>query len=232
METFKFLKKFDKFGENFSFNYHGYDKYSSRVGGFIFLIFIIIALTFFISSCFPFFRRENYSLQFYTVNFPTEEIKLIKNFAYGIDCENKTDTEEAYTKFKIKIEYTINDINYTINTKNCDINDFLDKHDFEEGFQNRIKDLKINGLKISDFFCIKENEYKISGIYTDKNFAYYKIKVELNESVGTDAANIFLKNKDCKLQFYYKDYILDMQNYSHPIKPILNSLFIQFIYTN
>ncbi len=93
---FKSLKIFDKFGENFSFNYNGYDKYSTRGVGLIFLIFITTALIFFISSCFPFFNRENYSLQFYTVNFPTEKIKLIKNFAYGIDCRNGDDTEEAY----------------------------------------------------------------------------------------------------------------------------------------
>ena len=36
-----------------------------------------------------------------------------------------------------------------------------------------------------------------------------------------------MNGKDCKLQFYYKDYILEMKNFTHPIKPILNSLFIQ-----
>ena len=36
----KFFKNFDKFGENFSFKYNKYDKYSSRMGGFIFLIFL------------------------------------------------------------------------------------------------------------------------------------------------------------------------------------------------
>ncbi len=210
---FKSLKIFDKFGENFSFNYNGYDKYSTRVGGLIFLIFITTALIFFISSCFPFFRRENYSLQFYTLNCETEKIKLIKNFAYGIDCGNGDDTEEAYQFFNIKIEYSKND--YKIENKSCDINDFEDNpSDFEEDFQNRIKDLNINDLKINNFSCIKKNENEISGIYTDiENFTYYKIKVELSEDVDMNSANDFLKEKDCKLQFYYKDYILDMQNY-------------------
>ena len=214
---FKSLKIFDKFGENFSFNYNGYDKYSTRVGGLIFLIFIVIALTFFISSCFPFFRRENYSLQFYTVNFPTEKIKLINNFAYGIDCKNESYTEEAFEYFNIKIEY--NKTNDTIETKSCDINDF------GEGLKKDNEDLNIHGLKINNFTCIEKNENEISGLFTDKkNFAYYEIIVELEEGVDINSANDFLKEKDYKLQFYYKDYILDMQNYSHPIKPILNSL--------
>ena len=217
---FKSLKIFDKFGENFSFNYNRYDKYSTRVGGLIFLIFIAIALTFFISSCFPFFRRENYSLQFYTVNFPTEKIKLINNFAYGIDCKNENNTKNAYKYFNIKIEY--NKTNDTIETKNCDINDF------GEGLKKDIEDLNIHDLKINNFSCIEKNENEITGLYTDtKKFAYYEIIVELVEGVDINSANNFLKEKDCKLQFYYKDYILDMQNYLHPIKPILNSLFIQ-----
>ena len=221
METFKFLKKFDKFGENFSFNYHGYDKYSTRVGGLIFLIFITTALIFFISSCFPFFRRENYSLQFYTLNCETEKIKLIKNFAYGIDCKNESYTKEAFEYFNIKIEY--NKTNDTIETKSCDINDF------GEGLKKNLSDLNIHGLKINNFTCIEKNENEITGLYTDtKKFAYYEIIVELkNKSVEINSANNFLKEKDCKLQFYYKDYILDMQNYTQPVKPILNSLFIQ-----
>ena len=42
----------------------------------------------------------------------------------------------------------------------------------------------------------------------------------------TNIKNFFEKN-ECKFQFYYIDYIFDLDNYSNPIEPILNSLFIQ-----
>ena len=86
----KHFKKFDQFGENFSFNYNGYNKYSTRLGGCIFLVFIFIALLFIMDGFIPFYKRENYSFQFYSINNSTEKIKLIKNFAFGIECENKT----------------------------------------------------------------------------------------------------------------------------------------------
>ena len=54
----KHFKKFDKFGEKFSFNYNDYEKYSTRVGGFVFLIFIIISLSYFILSFIPFYKKK------------------------------------------------------------------------------------------------------------------------------------------------------------------------------
>ena len=54
----KHFKKFDLFGEKFAFNYNGYEKYSTRMGGFIFLIFIIFSLSYFILSFIFFFIKE------------------------------------------------------------------------------------------------------------------------------------------------------------------------------
>ena len=89
---------------------------------------------------------------------------------------------------------------------------------------NNLKNLSNNGnLPINNFKCIN-NESEIEGIYTDKNFSFYKIKVESNK---IDEINDLLKTNECNLQFYYKDYILDIDNNKKPIQPILNSLFIQ-----
>ena len=86
----KHFKKFDKFGENFSFNYNGYDKYSTRLGGLIFLIYIFISLLFFISNFIHFYNKKNFTLQFYTFNTKNpEEINLTNSFAFGLECEKK-----------------------------------------------------------------------------------------------------------------------------------------------
>ena len=218
----KHFKKFDLFGEKFAFNYNGYEKYSTRMGGFIFLIFIIFSLLYFILSFIPFYKRQNLSLQFYTVNIKIDEdekenINLEQSFFFGIECNNKAnkskiDNNLIKENFDIEMEY-IND-KVENNLINCPP-DFFNDNDIT----NKIKELKLN---FSDYKCLKNVE-NISGIFTDEKFSYYEIIVK---SKGNNINNLLYENK-CILQFYYKDNILDIENYTHPNKTILNSLFIQ-----
>ena len=209
----KHFKKFDKFGEKFSFNYNNYDKYSTRVGGFVFLSFIIISISYFILSFIPFSKRKNYSLQFYTIHSSAEKIP-INDFIYGIQCEDKNNNKIDADCFNLKLKYKRNNKYENIDIKNCTSKDFKMKNDYD--------------ISIDDFKCINnENENKtIEGIYTDKNFSFFKITVE-SKNNNVEEIDNFLKNNECKLQVYYKDYIFDIENYTNFSKPILNSLFIQ-----
>ena len=223
----KFFKRFDFFGENFSFNYNGYNKYSTRLGGFIFLIFFLIALLYVVDSAFPFFKRDNYSLHFYSINNSTEKIRLNKTFAFGIECENKTKKNKFQSDlFSVKISYAnkSNDDN-PVYSKKCSSDSFGDK--LVENLNNINK--SNNNLAINDFKCIIYKNYnKIQGIYTDENFSYYKIKLYSEKKNITDINKLLLKEEHkCTLQFYYKDYSIDIENYTNPIKPILNSIFLQ-----
>jgi len=215
----KHFKKFDFFGEKFSFNYNGYDKYSTRVGGLIFLIFILVTILFFINSFIIFYKRKNYSLQFYTVNHKTENITLNNSFAFGIECNSKEGNKyfdtiiEYYTKINGKKK------NIIVDTKNC--NDFENENNLSENINNNM-----HNLKIDDFKCIN-NENIIRGIYTDEKFLYYKITVTSKKNQNITEIYDYLLKYECKLQFYYKDYIFDIKNYKKPDKLILNSLFLQ-----
>ena len=118
----KHFKKLDKFGEKFSFKYNGYDKYSSRVGGLVCLIIYIIFVANFILNFIPFIRKENYNLQFYTINLIDTEKIIFKNtsFIFGIDCEYKNKTEEAFDKyFEIGVQFKSNNSYETITKKNA-----------------------------------------------------------------------------------------------------------------
>ena len=130
----KWFKKIDQFGEKFSFKYNSYDKYSTAVGGLFNFIFLLISLVIIIINSIPFFKKENFSLQFYTINQDTENHDLNQSFAFGIDCENRTYTDKAYEYFNLKFEYkykiTIYDKFYKGNGKtsiyNCITNYFED----------------------------------------------------------------------------------------------------------
>ena len=221
----KYFKLFDNFGENFSFNYNGYNKYSTRLGGFISLVFFLFAVLYVVDSAFPFFKRENYSLHFYSINNSKEKIELKQTFAFGIECENK-ETEKKFQSdlFSVKISYVINGDESSVSSKNCS------SDSFGKELEDNLKNLnKSNNLPINDFKCIIYKNYnKIQGIYTDENFSYYKIKLYSEKKNITDINKLLLKEElKCALQFYYKDYSIDIENYLNPIKPILNSIFLQ-----
>ena len=224
----KHFKKFDKFGENFSFNYHGYDKYSTRVGGFVFLIFIAISLIFFIFNFIPFYKNKNFTLQFFTINVESnnEEIDVIDlkdSFAFGLDCENISVTYDAYKYFDVNIKHKIK-IDGIENDESENSEDYYncDSNDDVSNFSN----LKIHDLNFSDFFCLK-NFKEIGGIYTDKIFKYYKITVEAKNLNDKEEINNILDKNECNLQFFFKDYIINISNYKNPVRPILNSLFLR-----
>ena len=224
----KHFKKLDKFGEKFSFNYNGYDKYSTRVGGLVCLIICVVSLANFILNLIPFVQKENYTLQFYTVNSHDTEKIIFKNSSiFGIDCEERIKTEEAKNYFEINIKMNVHNHSEKTEKKiekvKCNRADF----NFDEVLNNTINNFTINELKIDDFNCLEENENEIKGIYTSSIFSFYKITVSKKEGKNFSEINDFLFENDCKLQFYYIDYTIDIKNYKDPFKPLINSLFLQ-----
>ena len=62
------LRTFDVFGESFTFRYYDEDKHASKLGGVVFIVFILITISYLIYNLIPFFKKENFTLQYYTMN--------------------------------------------------------------------------------------------------------------------------------------------------------------------
>ena len=84
-----FIRKFDFFGESFTFRYKDEDKHSSVLGGIIYIIFYIIAFVYFLYNFIPFINHKIFTLQYYNVNLDETEYLNIKEdpfmFALGIN---------------------------------------------------------------------------------------------------------------------------------------------------
>lgn len=224
----KKLKKIDPFGENFTFKYNDYDKYSTSLGGLVGLIFGLTSLVFFILNLTAFFQRQSFTSQFYTINLEqTEDINLNKFIAFGIDCRTEERTNKTKDLFNVEITYkSINDSGFDIilfETKTCENTDFDDEF--------IINNTKFNYSLFKNFQCLNqiENKEKIHGDYTDSIISYYIISVSAKEGQDISEINDFLFESDCKLQFFYTDIAVDIDNYKKPIKPIINSLFLPII---
>ena len=227
MKSFRnFLRRIDIFGVPFNFRYKTKDKYSTPCGGFLFLLFVVLALTFGIYYLIPFINRKNLSIIYYTMNIPETEVIKLKDsqaaFAIGLDCENKT-AQNPYEIFDLEIKYVLytKDMDGKYDKKKtplathlCTYNDFYNNYDTSFDY-----------LGMKNYLCLDNNDHKIEGIYSNQLFSYYEFS--LTSKGHTSYAEKYLKVNDCKLQMFYTDITIDLNNYKEPIKPFLNSFFVQ-----
>ena len=54
------LRTFDVFGESFTFRYYDEDKHASKLGGVVFIVFMLIAILYLIYNFIPFVKRKFY----------------------------------------------------------------------------------------------------------------------------------------------------------------------------
>ena len=228
----RFLRTFDFFGESFTFRYKDEDKHSTVLGGIIFIVFSIIALAYAIYNFIPFVHKEVFSLQYYTMNLnETEKIKLAESpTAFGVGFSDDNKNQSLYNisdlleiKFKFK--------NITKNNNKTDINETIDYHPCNTGDFHNLHQKIFEELNISNFKCLsKKDLVSPSGIYTDEEFAYFVISVESkykDNETHNQLINDYLIANDCKLQFYYTDITININNTKNPFSSFLNSMFLQ-----
>ena len=222
----RFLKKLDIFGSPINFKYKSQDRYSTSFGGLFLLIFSLISIIFGIYYFIPFFKRKNMSIIYYTMNIPkTEKIRLKDSkaaFSIGFDCDDDTDIKvDDILKLDLKhVIYIKNnkgkyDKNKTpIPSHSCTKEDFYNNYDTSFEY-----------LNLNQYRCLDDYNHNIEGIYSDQVFSYYEFSVVAKNK--TSLIDEYFRSNDCKLQFYYTDITIDLANYKEPIKPFLNSIFIQ-----
>ena len=226
----KFLRTIDIFGIPLTFRYKKNDKYSTSLGGLTIIIFIILAIAFGVYYFIPFVKRQNLSIIYYTMNIPkTEQIKFKDSkaaFAIGFDCQKngRLKVEDVFKLDAVFVNYvkemdgTYHKDKYPQTTHNCVYEDFYNNYNSSFDY-----------LNLKNYQCLDNNKHIIEGIYADKIFSYYEFSVAaINDSDETfNNIDEYLFENDCKLQLVFTDITIDLSNYKEPIKPFLNSFFIQ-----
>ena len=229
----RFIRIFDFFGESFTFRYKNEDKHATVLGGLICIIFYIIAFIYFIYKFIPFYNKMNFSLQYYTINLESTEKLILKEdslaFAFGLTVNDSIDNSEIILDYlDIKFQF----VNRTKNKKT--VHNFnhskCTKENFPDIHGNALEDLKINKLECVDLKNLMSLSYIPKGIYTEDEFFYYSISIDLkknDDSKFNKTIYEFLIENNCKLQFYYTDITLNLSDYSSPNSTFINSMFLQ-----
>ena len=226
----KFLQKLDLFGVNLNFKYQANDTYTTALGGLFILIFGGVALGFGIYYFIPFIQRKNLSIIYYSMNIPkTEQIRLKESkaaFSIGFQCDEKEN-------FSVKNIFNL-ESRFVIYTKDSTGKSNKKKEDLSwhyceyQDFYNRYNE-SLDYLGLNQFQCLDDYERTIEGIFSDQIFSYYEFAV-MNKNKTKENFDIiyqYLAQNDCKLVLYYTDITIDLTDYKEPIKPFLNSIFIQ-----
>jgi len=227
-----FLQKIDVFGVSYSFKHKKSEKYNTSLGGFIFLLFIVVVIIFGIYYFIPFYNRKNFSIIYYSMNMPvTDTIKLSESkasFAIGLECpfEEKTQVS-GKDLFDLQLTYIVYSKDHNGNRNK--VKNILSSHKctYADFYNNYNDSFDFAGL--NQFECLDKKDNSIQGIFADEVFSYYEFTVmSKNNSVDLfQKIDRYLTEQDCKLQLYYTDITIDFDDYKEPIKPYINSVFIQ-----
>ena len=228
----KFLKLIDVFAVPLSFRYKGKNYYATSLGGVCIILFLIVILVVGIYYSIPFLNRKNFTIVYYTQNLSkTEQIKFKDSnaaFAYGFDCgkivnglsvSDVLSLESRYIIYKKFQNGSIYKEQFTLPTHNCNYADFYYRYNNS-----------VDYLNLGKYQCLDDNSHTIEGIFADQVFSYYEFAAVAKYGTEQNYKDIdtFLLYNDCKFQFYYTDITFDLVDYKEPIKPYLNSIFIQF----
>ena len=226
-----FLRTIDVFGVPFFFRYKGDKKYRTSLGGLFIIIFIVVVLWILIYYFIPFINRKNFTIVYYTMNLPyTEQINLKETkaaFAVGFECDIASDGTKAEDILKLELSFTTQTKNKD-GTISKDTIQLTTHPCVYKDFYNNFND-SLDYLNIEEFQCLDDNSQIVEGIYTDEVFSYYSFSVVIKEDTqdNFDKLNDYLLKKDCKLNVYYTDITIDLNNYKNPVRRYLESLFIQ-----
>ena len=223
------IKKCDYFGIQFNFHYKTKEKYHTFTGGVVFIIFIMISISFIFINLVSLIKRENmtiisYKMQTqrtYPINF--NNYSLIHSF--GIRCSGK-DSGKEYDYFNIIANHvTLTKNNNVVNYDKTTLSySYCSKKDFYNKYNKIFEDNSLNYL-----FCFQNNNITIQGLYTDDIYQYIELTVQMkktNESDFEDNYNLLTMN-DCTFQLYHIDVGINVENFLNPIQPYLRQEFLK-----
>ena len=224
------LRKFDLFGVSLTFRYKSKEKYTTCLGGIVTLLFIALALVIGIFNFIPFYNKKNFTSIYYTLKLAeTEQVIFDKSkvaFSIGLNCWIAYDGTKAEDLFDVFYKYIYYDIQNGSWIKHTDV---MEKHpcthaDFYNDFN---KSFDESGVK--NYYCLEDLSRPVEGIYTSPLFSYYEFDVyaKNNSKQLLDKIENYLVENDCKLQIYYIDKTIDIDDYKNPTKSYLETDFIQ-----
>ena len=224
------IRKFDKFGVSFGFNYKSEGQFQTLSGGIIYIIFFIISIIYFIFCLTKYIQDRPMTVIYHNkelantdkINFKYQKVGL----AFKVYCDESSDNIniEDLLKMNLKLVKSIRD-NKGITKTRLDKN--LRKCTYNDFYNLLNNELDINLVPNNTYcFDINENE-EIYGTYLEDEFFYYEITLSMINEEKNDILTKMLIEQDCKFTVYFSDHGIDVNDLENPAPIFLNQRFIQ-----
>ena len=223
------IKSCDYFGVTFNFHYKTKEKFRSMTGGIIFILFLIISITYVSINLIQFLRRENMNIIWYKTQTPSTYTINFKNYslihAFGLKCSGLISGKE-YDYFKLFVNHVeLTQINGKTNYYKTPINYSLCT---KEHFNNQFND-SIDSYGLNQRYCFDDNNITIRGLYSEEIYQFVELTIAMTKTEKEDYETYYdlLTTNDCTFQLYHTDYGIDIHDFNNPVIPYIRQEFLK-----
>ena len=227
-----FFKSLDYFGAQINFNFKNEKKYTSFSGGLIFVIYVILCVSYVTINFIYFLQKKHKTVIYYDKElFKTDDIYFHKyntSFAINMICnDNDGNLGDFFSKFKIEANH-VKYIKTNGTSKKYKTSLSFHKCTYDDFFNQFNDELDVNKIP-GKYNCIDDKDYLVKGIFADEDFEYFELILSATCENGFDNRTYLEKlyKYDCKFSLYYIDSAVDVANVTHPKSSFLTQKFIQ-----
>ncbi len=232
-QSFKsYVSTLDRFPVTFQFRVGNKHKLGTFLGGFWYLIFILLSCFFMIKKTRDFFNWSEYTLTFVEkAVYPTPKMNFNEmefNYALQITFENSTSIMNSKYRDLFKLE------TYLIEKKGKDFSKIVLNHrpcDLKD-FKESTEDPLFIKTQFDELICIEKNNLSLYGTHHDKEMSYInnRLKISTNYLKDEEKLKEIFKNNLFKLRLYYIDVLNDVSSLENPIFQKIDSVYFYLDY--
>ena len=225
-----FLDHFDIFEKKLFLTFDKKNNFVSIYGIIFSIIYYIFFITIFLFYFIELLSRNNFNINFYSYFQPFTIIDISNEpIFFGIyDQLGNAYDLDSYINFKVyfvnvSTDQTTKKLNTSIKpieTEKCDKNINIQKY---------LDIINIGTDYLSKFTCIRPNQnIFITGHIGLENFTYLTIYLQKNVNFNQTILESLVYEQ--RLMIFYLDFIIDHDNYNHPLKRQIRAEDFKFIY--
>ena len=223
------IRDLDMYGKDIVLTYEGDDKYRTHVGG-LASIFVKGILVIYVTYLFyVMFTKGDSSVSVSTlINDVTKDVEILKPAKDGFDFAfSYTGSGVDYLIDPTYFKFTIQQVEQIWNNGTGTSSTSRNKTDIPyakcgNNFAHEDQD-EVRSLGIDDYYWPTTDEYSVAGTYYAQNFNYIEIKISKCTS-GAWKTNTEIEEamKDARFTMAIENSVVDMQDYTQPIKGVIN----------
>ena len=230
-----FIKSLDNFGYTPQFRISGEDQYKTVTGGIIFICFAIFACWYILSEFIDFILRSHDVQTSRNIITRSEVYNItIKDLYFGIGLVDYSNNEFNLTQYFSYLKFSISKlyidktgfISYEqIQLAQCEIDYFISKSEYSE-----IDIYNINN-KLPFYLCPPQDfNFKLSSTIFGDGEQSIQLQIDIANSSVLDYAKQNLFEVRPRLNFIYKNLLIDSENFDLPYGSYITSFYNEIDY--